>query len=117
MIVLVGGRRAEARHHVADEGRVRKRTSGTSEILADAEHDLVNAGREVAILPSRNYLVNNFFIFVDIATRVAPRLPFPARLALVKGNVAPHGLARADLHTRSLETRPAHSLAFAAAIC
>jgi hypothetical protein len=53
MIVLVGGRLAEAQDHIADEWRVGKRTSGASDILADAEHDLVNAGREVFTIDQR----------------------------------------------------------------
>ena len=47
MIVLFGCRHAEAQDHLAEEGWFGKRVPGPRVILADPEHDLVNAGHEV----------------------------------------------------------------------
>jgi len=47
MIVLVGSRHAEAQDHIADEWRIGELSSRTSEVLAHAEHDFIDAGREV----------------------------------------------------------------------
>src|SRR2546430_14305996 len=48
MIVLFGSCHAEAQDHLAEEWRFGKYISGTSVVLADPEHNLVNAGGELS---------------------------------------------------------------------